>query len=260
MVTCLFLLAATCGSGNIDPGGGGVPSLPNLLAPLRAIVANLRPTFQWASNLATSYDLYLSLDSNPALRTTVGIAQYAPSTDLNAGELYYWKVIGKNAVGNSPSSVISYFITPEQMPSTAAIRITDALYSSNSQVVVSIKGYNLTNVSGIELHLTFVGSELEVANLGGDYANTFQLIGPVSGALLLGSVGTNFLNISLSMVDTAVNISNNEILRIYFNTKNGRYPAKIAIANTSIIIVNNGGIFSQQEFEKTDTGIFLIGS
>jgi hypothetical protein len=257
--TFFAFLFIGCGPEN-GGNGGGAPSLPTLLSPLKAILATLRPTFQWASNLATSYDFYLSKDPNPSFLSTLGTAQYTPPANLEAGKLYYWKVVGKNATGDSPASAIYYFVTPEQIPGEASIQIRDAAYVSNSQVYVTVKGYNLQNVSGIEIILNFNTSEMELSNLGGDYSGTFQAMGPLSGALMIATVGTGTVRVSLSLIGDPVDIPNNEILRVYFNTKNGSYPTKISIDETSSVVVNESGTLNAIDFDKSDQGIFLVGS
>ncbi len=257
----LIVLTVACGPGGNGGGGnGGVPSLPTLLSPLKAILATLKPTFQWASNLATSYDFYLGENSNPSKVSSPSTPQYTPPSNLQAGKLHYWRVVAKNGAGNSPSSVTSYFITPEANPAGPAIQIRDAVFASNSQVFVTIKGWNLSQVGGIELILDFNAAELELANIDGDYSGTFQAMGPLSGSLMIGTVGAGTVRVTMSLIGEPVNLPNNEILRVYFNTKNGSYPSKISINSASTIIVKEGDTLTPVDFDESDQGIFLIGS
>jgi len=261
IISLLIVLTVACGPGGNGGGGnGGVPSLPNLLSPLKAILATLKPTFQWASNLATSYDFYLGQNANPSKVSSPSTPQYTPASNLQAGKLYYWRVVAKNAAGNSPSSVTSYFVTPETNPAGPAVQIRDAVFGANTQVFVTVKGWNLTQVSGVELIFDFNTTELELANIGGDYTGTFQAMGPMSGSLMIGNVGTGTVRVTMSLIGEPVDLPNNEILRIYFNTKNGSYPAKVTLNNASTIITKEGQTLTPVDFDKSDQGIFLIGS
>jgi len=257
----LVWLTVACSSG--DGGGGGngaLPSLPQLLSPTRTILTTLTPTFRWTSNFATSYDFYLGQIPDPPKVTSPSAQQYTPASNLEPGQLYYWRVVGKNALGDSPSSVTSYFVTPEANPPGPALQIRDAVVTPNTQFFVTVKGWNLTGVMGIELTLEYNESELELVNIGGNYDDTFQPMGPMSGSLMIGVVRPGSVTVTMSLIQDPVDIPNNEILRVAFRSKNGIYPAKITIENTSSIIAKVGNSLITIDFDKSDQGHFLIGS
>lgn len=71
---------------------------------------SLSPTLTWgASASATSYDLYLSTASSPALsKSGLTATTYSVTPALAANTLYYWKVVAKNTLGTATSPTWSF--------------------------------------------------------------------------------------------------------------------------------------------------------
>ncbi|MFA5074108.1 MAG: RHS repeat-associated core domain-containing protein, partial [Nitrospirota bacterium] len=64
-----------------------------------------KPTFSWyASSRATSYDLYYGTTSPGTLQKNVTGTTYTPTTALTNNTVYYWKVVAKNAGGETISN------------------------------------------------------------------------------------------------------------------------------------------------------------
>jgi hypothetical protein len=85
---------------------------PVLTSPSNGVTGvSLTPTLIWeAASGATSYDVYFGALSSPPLVTNTASLSYSPGT-LIANATYYWKVVARNGIGGSASSVVSSFTT-----------------------------------------------------------------------------------------------------------------------------------------------------
>ncbi len=95
---------------------------PQLLSPVNgATGVLLAPTLLWtATPGATSYDVYLGTQASPPLVTNTTATSYTPGT-LNAGALYFWRVVAREGASASGSAVWS-FTTPTTPQQPAALR------------------------------------------------------------------------------------------------------------------------------------------
>lgn len=91
------------------------PLAPTLLSPVNGGWAFTDQVLSWTPTSgagdATGYDVYFGTSSNPPLVSSNQTAtSYTPT--LTAGTTYYWKVVAKNEIGDSPASAIWSFKTP----------------------------------------------------------------------------------------------------------------------------------------------------
>jgi len=93
-------------------GGCTVPGTTTLSAPAAgATGVSTSPALSWgAVTGATSYDVYLSTASSPALLRNVTTTS-TTAGPLTAGTVYYWKVVAKNSCGSGTASAIRSFTT-----------------------------------------------------------------------------------------------------------------------------------------------------
>jgi hypothetical protein len=100
--------SATSGTWSFTTAG---LSRPVLVSPKSgATITTLTPTLQWnAVTGATSYDVYLGTTTTLVLIGTTTATTFKP-TGLQAGKLYYWKVVARNSSGTA-SSILWYFRT-----------------------------------------------------------------------------------------------------------------------------------------------------
>ena len=95
----------------------GDPGQPALQTPANnALNQPIRPVFTWSAvSQAGSYRLQVATDStfNDIVLDVPGLAQavYTPGVDLNTSTLYYWRVRGENACGESAYSPVFHFTT-----------------------------------------------------------------------------------------------------------------------------------------------------
>ncbi|MDX1981068.1 MAG: hypothetical protein SFV51_12425, partial [Bryobacteraceae bacterium] len=67
----------------------------------------------WSSVGATSYDVYFGTAANPPLVATVTSASYNPGS-LTLNTTYFWKIVAKNAVGNTPGPIWRFTVATQQ--------------------------------------------------------------------------------------------------------------------------------------------------
>ncbi|MFA5074368.1 MAG: hypothetical protein WC539_10790, partial [Nitrospirota bacterium] len=82
------------------------PGAFNLTAPAsNAVNVPVLPTFTWtASTGATSYSVYYGTTSPGTLKVTVTGTSYTPTTALTNDKVYYWKIVAKNAAGETTTA------------------------------------------------------------------------------------------------------------------------------------------------------------
>lgn len=91
------------------------PLAPTLLSPLNGGWAMIGDILSWTPTSgagdANAYDVYFGTATNPPLVSSNQAATtYTPT--LAAGTTYYWKVVAKNELGDSPASDVWSFKTP----------------------------------------------------------------------------------------------------------------------------------------------------
>jgi len=91
------------------------PLAPTLSEPANGGWALTDAVLKWQPTLgagdASAYDVYFGTSSNPPLVSSNQTANYYTPT-LAANQKYYWKVVAKNEIGDSPASDIWSFNTP----------------------------------------------------------------------------------------------------------------------------------------------------
>ena len=91
------------------------PQAPVLLAPANNATEQYVPIFSWQANTdgedPSGYDLYLGTDPNPPLIAENLIVTSYQAFNLDFDEDYYWKVVAKNNVGESPNPEMRMFST-----------------------------------------------------------------------------------------------------------------------------------------------------
>lgn len=99
----LNVAAAVPGAPTLSSPGGGETAVSTL------------PTFTWSNNSAAGYDIQVATDinfSNIVLSATdLPGNSYTAGSSLSNGTLYYWRVRGSNACGNSSWTAVSAFRT-----------------------------------------------------------------------------------------------------------------------------------------------------
>ncbi|HXN47204.1 MAG TPA: hypothetical protein VN893_11225, partial [Bryobacteraceae bacterium] len=95
---------------------------PSLVSPANgAIGVSLAPTLTWnAATGASSYDVYFGTEAAPPLVTNTTGTSYTP-TVLNAGALYFWRVVARDS-GSASSSATWSFTTAGTTPAVTALR------------------------------------------------------------------------------------------------------------------------------------------
>lgn len=84
------------------------PSTPSTLLPVHeAVDIEANPVLSWESNYATSYDIYLGTSSDPEFFANTTSDTFTPQTLLYS-TVYYWKVVAKNDLGESQSTIQSF--------------------------------------------------------------------------------------------------------------------------------------------------------
>ena len=91
------------------------PLAPTLLSPLNGGWALTNDILSWTPTSGAgdtnAYDVYFGTSTNPPLVSSNQAATtYTPT--LIAGTTYYWKVVARNELGDSPASAIWSFKTP----------------------------------------------------------------------------------------------------------------------------------------------------
>ena len=94
-------------------GSGSAPSAPGSPSPGNGATAvSTTPTLSWAAGTgATSYDVYFGSLASPSLVGNVTGTSYKTAT-LAASAKYYWKVVAKNSVGSTSSTIWSFTTNP----------------------------------------------------------------------------------------------------------------------------------------------------
>jgi len=100
---------------NAGPGIETYPPFPaEILAPLMAetIATTTSVTLEWSGSDIDedleAYDLYFGTDNPPSLETA-DLNSEQLTVSVAPGNIYYWKVVSKDAQGNSSSSTVSQF-------------------------------------------------------------------------------------------------------------------------------------------------------
>jgi WD40 repeat protein len=120
-------------------GAPGAPSWPSPWS--GATDVTLTPTFSWTGGSnALTHDFYLwkAIDPVPTspMASDLGNTQYTPSGALESNTTYNWKVVAKNAIGNTSGPVWS-FTTTYIPPIPAPDGLTASQGESGSKVNVS---------------------------------------------------------------------------------------------------------------------------
>ncbi len=104
----VYIDEAWTGQGQVQNDPPSVPSNPN---PSNGTsITDRTPQLSWASNGATSYDVYFGTSSTPPkVSSNQSNSTYSPST-LSVGQTYYWKITAKNAHGSTPGSLWSFSV------------------------------------------------------------------------------------------------------------------------------------------------------
>jgi WD40 repeat protein len=95
----------------------GAPGVPSWPTPSNgAVDVALMPTFYWTGGLnALTHDFYLWKATDPVptapMASDLVNTQYTPSGTLESNTTYNWKVVAKNAIGNTSGSVWSFTTT-----------------------------------------------------------------------------------------------------------------------------------------------------
>jgi hypothetical protein len=97
----------------------GPAAAPNLLSPANGVTtADTTPNFTWQAVAgAANYVLEVSTASDFSVitlaRVVTGTSYTVPAVDALPGALYYWRVVGRDALGNrGPGNVRSFTLTP----------------------------------------------------------------------------------------------------------------------------------------------------
>jgi hypothetical protein len=100
------------------------PTTPVLLSPANgAQQVPITQALSWSfDSSADSNDVYLGTSPNPPLVGNTTLGSFSPGT-LNAGTVYYWKVVSKNSFGSTASLVWSF---TTQFPPTAPTLVSPA--------------------------------------------------------------------------------------------------------------------------------------
>lgn len=151
-------------------GGGSTPLAP--LAPSNPSPANgstgvsTSPSLTWTGDPnATAYDVYFGTSNPPPAAITVTSASYSPGS-LSSTTTYYWKVVSRNAVGSTSSTVWS-FATQGVPPSTPA----NLLPANGAGSVSTTPVLSWTASSGASSYDVYFGTSSTPA-LAGNTAST----------------------------------------------------------------------------------------
>ncbi|MDR3738107.1 MAG: RHS repeat-associated core domain-containing protein [Terracidiphilus sp.] len=97
----------------------GLPGAPALISPTNVSSGvSTAPRLTWsAATGATSYDVYLGLvPAQPSLVTNTTATTYTPSTALNQGAAYFWKIVAKNSAGSTSSDTWVFTTQTQSAP------------------------------------------------------------------------------------------------------------------------------------------------
>jgi len=102
------------------------PEAFNLTGPANgATGVSVTPTLSWsASGGATSYDVYYGTTSPGMLQANVTGTSYTVPVALANNTTYYWKVVAKNAAGETTATGAPRSFTTEQMPVPGVFSLT----------------------------------------------------------------------------------------------------------------------------------------
>lgn len=254
MLILIFFLAS-CG-GTVSTTPDGVPTIPVAINPADSSVSVAVPVLlQWFSNGALLYDVYFGTSQNPQLISENSNTSFfqIPQALVNAGGLYYWKIVAKGLSGSSESAVWK-FTTAYEEPAQgqSEIEISDVSAFKSSIVQQNINGYSLTQVRGLDLTLSFDETYL---GLPQNLENAVDLAGSFSGGLkIVTKPQSGKINISVSFT-TPVNINSEQILNINFQAKGISGISQVSIDQNSKIIDLN---FNEIVFGSNDTGIVIL--
>ena len=93
----------------LTPPSSPPAAIPNSPNPRDGTVGvTVTPNLSWQAAGATSYDLLLGTNSQPAMYVAGMSAYYYAPSDLKSGTKYYWQVVAKNASGSVASPVWSF--------------------------------------------------------------------------------------------------------------------------------------------------------
>lgn len=148
------------------------PEAVTLSSPANAATnQSIKPTLSWTpaatGGVPTSYDIYLEanddLGADPSvLLANVPASPYTLTGNLNFGTTYIWKVVAKNAIGDSPDSAIHSF-------STISGKATITSPSNNNQTVAissrKLDWANVTNATGYKITVGTTEGGTDIANM-----------------------------------------------------------------------------------------------
>lgn len=151
------------------------PHAVTLSSPANAATnQSIKPTLSWTpaatGGVPTSYDIYLEATESPVdpgadprvLLANVPASPYTLTGNLNFGTTYIWKVVAKNAIGDSPDSAIRSF-------STISGKATITSPSNNNQTVAissrKLDWANVTNATGYKINVGTAPGGTDIANM-----------------------------------------------------------------------------------------------
>lgn len=86
---------------------------------------------------ATSYDVYFGTDPNPSYQNTVTSESYDPPGTLANSQVHYWKIVAKNAEGNTPGPVWEFTTASLPTVATPTFSPDGGTYSDSQSVVIN---------------------------------------------------------------------------------------------------------------------------
>jgi hypothetical protein len=89
------------------PAPPAAPSTPSSPSPSAGAEVNGNPTLAWTASQATSYDVYFGTSTNPPFKGSVSSPSMGAGK-LTAGSTYYWRVVARNATGQTSGPVWSF--------------------------------------------------------------------------------------------------------------------------------------------------------
>ena len=119
------------------------PTVPTAPTGLQAVAGNARVDLTWTAVAgATSYEVYASTDPNALVSVATVNALTFPHEQLTNGTIYYYRVLARNASGNSPlSNQVS--ATPIGKPLNLTATASDAQVVLKWNAVSGATGYKI---------------------------------------------------------------------------------------------------------------------
>jgi len=182
-----------------------LPATPNSPSPANAGAATMPATLSWVAAGATSFDVYFDT-VNPPLKvvSSQATASYAVKySDTIGPGTYYWKIVAKNATGNTTGPVWSFALNanatdPEALTASSVNLLYDKpIELTTDAAQLRTRVYCKGAGSTVAAAAAPGDTSLQVASLGDTPTAPQGFFGPGPGTVIVNSQRIKYTGISI---------------------------------------------------------------